>query len=755
MLFQTPFKYCLFAITFTILGCFGSPISSFHVEGNQRIESGTVIDYLTVKKGKVPTEATLDESLKALYASGYFSDVSIKQVGGSLIISVVENPSINRIVFEGNKALSDKILNTEMRINPRELLDKSKIQIEVQRILAFYRAKGHFSAKVTPKLITREQNRIDIIFEIQEGIAAKVRKINFIGNKKFSTDTLRHTLMTKEHQWWRFFANDAFYDPDRLEADRDNLRKFYLSKGYADFRVVSAVAELVPSRDGFIISITLDEGDRYKFGDVAVKTEIPTLQLEEMQEKIKSKKGEWYSFSLIEKDRETLNNIAGDHGYAFVDIRIIPVPNEKEKTINLTYQLLDGPKVFINRINIIGNTRTVDSVIRRQLFLAEGDAYNTTKLKSSNRKLENLGFFKKINIERKPVLSDPKQTDLDVEVQEQSTGEINFSAGYNTTSGPFGMIAFIERNLFGRAYEFSSRLYYGKKNKNINVSIEDPYFLNKDLTVGVGAVRAQDDQESESSYKQTSTGVRTWMEYHLSEPLTQRWSYGISSDNLGSIPATAAPQIRAQSGKKTTSSVIHSLTYDKRNFRFNPSEGYIASMSNQWAGLGGNIKFLKNMINASIYHAPIDDLTLSLDGQFGILNGLSQRPRISDKFTLGGTSLRGFDYSGVGPRYKSGYKEALGGDRIFSSTAEATFPIGISKDLGIRGAVFVDAGTTWDSKESGNDVYNYKALRMSAGFGFGWASPMGLIRVDFGFPFMSKPGDKRSVLLINFGTGRF
>ena len=755
MFFQNFFKKVVFFVFIFVGQSYAEPISSFQVEGNQRIEVETILSYVPLKKGDSPSENDLDGTLKALYASGHFSDVSIKQIGSSLVINVVENPSINRIVFEGNSALSDKILNTEMRINPRELLDKSKIQMEVQRILAFYRAKGHFSAKVSPKIINREQNRVDIVFEIEEGASAKVRKINFIGNKKFSEDNLQHMLMTKEKKWWRFFANDDFYDPDRLEADKDNLRKFYLSKGYADFRVVSAVAELVPSQDGFIISFTLDEGERYKFGEVVVKSEIPGLHVQEMQTKIQSEKGEWYSFTTIEKDRETLNNIAGDYGYAFVDIRIIPVPNEKEKTINLTYQLLEGPKVFINKIDVIGNTRTVDSVIRRQMFLAEGDAYNSTKLRNSNRRLENLGFFKKVNIQQKPVLGDATKTDLEVEVQEQSTGEINFSAGYNTASGPFGMITFIERNLFGRAYEFSSRLYYGKKNKSLNVSLEDPYFLNKELLVGIGAIRSQDDQESESSYKQTTNGGRVWMEYHLSEPLTQRWSYSLSEDKLGSIPQSAAPQIVAQGGKKITSSVTHGLTHDKRNFKFNPSEGYITSLSNQWAGVGGNVKFLKNILSGAMYYTPIDDLTLSLDGQFGILDGIGQRPRISDKFTLGGTSLRGFDYAGIGPRYKSGFKESLGGDRMFSATAEATFPIGISKDFGIRGAVFVDAGTTWDSKEKSDTVYNDKSLRMSAGFGFGWASPMGLIRIDFGFPFMSKPEDKKSVLLINFGTGRF
>lgn len=745
------------ALLFQMSGWAASPISAFSVEGNQRIETETVLATLNLKKGQTPTAQALDDNLKKLFATGYFADVVLEQVGSVLVVRVVENSSINRIAFEGNKALSDKILNTEMRIKPRELLDKSKVQLEVQRILAFYRQKGHFNAQVTPKMIQRPQNRVDIIFEIQEGLPAKVRKINIIGNKKFSDDTLKHILSTKEKKWWRFFASDDFYDPDRLESDRDNLRKFYLSKGYADFRVISAGAELLPSKDGFIVTMIVDEGERYRFGNIAVQTQIPSLKVDELQNKIQSKEGQWYSFSTIERDREILNDEAGNHGYAFVDIRIIPVPNEQKKTISLTFQLLEGPKVFINKINIIGNTRTVDSVIRRQMFVSEGDAYNSTKLKTSKRRLDNLGFFKKTNIQSRANPHDPTQTDLDVEVQEQSTGEINFSAGYNTASGPFGMITFMERNLFGRAYELGSRFYYGKKNKSINLSFEDPYFLNRELLAGVGIVHAQDDQESESSYKQTTDAVRVWTEYHLSVPLTQRWAYGLGTDKIGSIPSSAAPQIRAQSGTKTTSSITHTLVYDKRNYRFNPTEGYTTSMSNEYAGLGGNIKFLKNILSGSIYYTPIDDLTVSLDARFGVLSGIGQRPRINDKFTLGGTSLRGFDYSGVGPRYKRGFEEALGGDRMVASTLEATFPIGISKDVGIKGAVFIDAGTVWDSKEAkeSGDIYNYKSLRAAAGFGFGWASPMGLIRVDFGFPFMSKPGDKKSTLLINFGTGRF
>ncbi len=731
------------------------PISKVEVKGNERIETSTVLRYLTIQEGQQPTQKEIDDNLKTIYNSNYFSDVSLNQVGSVLIVKVVENPSINRIVFEGNKNVSDKILNTEVKIQPRQLLNKNKVYEEVQKILAIYQAKGYFGAKVSPQIIKREQNRVDIVFEITEGASASVRSIKFIGNKKFSDDQLRQIILTKEAHWWRFLANDDVYVPARLEGDRENLRKFYLAKGYADFRVASAVAELVPARDGFIITFTIEEGDRYRFGEVTVQNTIPYLKVDEISKKIGAKEGDWYSTAVVEKDTEIITNIAGDHGYAFVDIQPIPVRDEEKKTIKLVYKLLEGPKVFINRINIIGNTRTVDSVIRRQMLLAEGDPFNSTKLRASDRNLQNLGFFKRVEIKSVPVVGDPEKTDEDILVEEQSTGEINFSAGYNTAEGPFGMINFTERNLFGRAYEFGSRLYYAKTWQSLDVNLQDPYFLNRDLTVGIGAGKTKANQESQSSYTQHSSSARTWMGYHLSELLIQKWNYSLSLDKIGSISQNAAPQIRQQAGTKTVSLVGHTLSYDARDFKFAPTSGYVASMNNEWAGLGGNIRFLRNTIGGEIYYTPVDELTLGVLTEAGSAQGLGQKMRVNDKFHLGGDTLRGFDYGGVGPHSKTGNRDDLGGDRMFTLSTEATFPLGISRELGIRGTVFIDTGTTWDSKEKSPNVYNDKGLRLSTGFGLGWASPMGLIKINFGFPIWKKPGDKTSIVLVNFGTSRF
>lgn len=731
------------------------PISKIVIEGNERIETPTILGYVTIQEGQSPTQQQIDDNLKAIYNSNYFSDVSIKQEGSSLVVRVVENPSINRIVFEGNKNISDKIFNTEVKIQPRQLLNKNKVYEEVQRILAIYQAKGYFGAKVTPQIIKREQNRVDIVFEIVEGPSASIRSIKFVGNTKFTNDQLRQIILTKESHWWRFFASDDVYVPTRLEGDRENLRKFYLSKGYADFRVVSAVAELVPAQDGFIITFTLEEGERYRFGEVTVQNTIPYLKVDEIIKKLRAKQGDWYSTAVIEKDTETITNIAGDHGYAFVDIQPLPTRDEEKRTIKLIYKLVEGPKVFINKINIIGNSRTIDSVIRRQMRVAEGDPFNSTKLRASDKNLQNLGFFKKVELKSVPVVGDAEKTDEEVLVEEQSTGEINFSAGYNTAEGPFGMVNFTERNLFGRAYEFGSRVYYAKLRQSLDVSFQDPYFLNKDLVAGVGGGKIKQNNESESSYTQDQTSGRLWIGYHLSEFLIQKWNYMVALDRIGSINVNAAPQIRGQAGKKTVSLVGHTLSYDTRDFKFAPTSGYIATMNNDFAGLGGNVRFTKNVMGGEVYFTPLEEITFGVVSELGMAQGIGQKLRVNDKFHLGGNTLRGFDYGGVGPHSKLGNRDDLGGDRMFTFSTEATFPLGISRELGIRGSVFLDSGTTWDSKETASNVYNEKGMRVAVGFGFGWASPMGLIRVDFGFPLIKKPGDKTSMILVNFGTGRF
>lgn len=744
------------AILFSISAQAIVPIKEIVIDGNERIETETVLNYLDIEKGKVVPQSQINENLRTLFDSNYFADVNIKQVDDVLLVSVVENPSINRVVFEGNDAVSDKVLESEVKLSPRMILTRDKVQKEVQRILAIYRAKGHFGAKVKPEIIRKSQNRADVIFDISEGPAAEIRKINFVGNKKFGDDKLKSILLTAESAWWKFFSSNDVYDPDRLEVDRDNLRKFYLGKGYADFRVVSAVAELVPTQDAFIITFTVEEGKRYKFGNVTIETDFEKLKNIDFKTSLVSKEGNWYSANSVERDTEKIADIAGDYGYAFVNVRPIPVRTEGNQTIGIKYNIEEGPKVYINHIKINGNTRTVDTVIRRQFRVAEGDAFSSTKLKASDRRIQNLGFFKTVDIKQEAVDGAPDKVDVLTEVKEQSTGEINFSVGYSSLDGPLGSISLKERNLFGRAYALGLGAQIAKKSKNFNISLADPYFLNKDLEVGAGISRGFRDQESESSYKHESIGGRIWMAYALAEHWGQRWTYSLTQDKIAGVKASASPVVREQAGTSLSSIISHGLVYDRRDLKYSPTEGYVLSLNNHFAGVGGDVKYQSHSISGAIYYTPIDEVTASLDTEFSIISAFSNHKlRIIDKFTLGGSGLRGYEYSGISPRQKTGTEDAIGGDRSFTVSGEVTFPLGLPNEVGLRGSVFVDAGTTWDSKLKDNGYYNNKGLRVSPGFGLGWSTPMGLIRLDFGFPVVTQTGDKEQKILLNFGTGRF
>jgi len=739
--------------------CYGETparIDGVIVEGNQRIESDTILSYMTLKKGSMATQADIDSDLKEIFKSKLFTDVHVERVGSMLRVRVVENPSINRVAFEGNKSVTDKILEAEVQLKPRQLLTKDKVQFEVRRILEIYKHKGYFAAKVSPKVIKLDQNRVDVVFEIEEGVVAKIRAIKFAGNKRYSADRLKSIITTTESAWWKFFSTTDVYDPNKLDMDSDNLRKFYRGKGYADFKVLSATAELVPEQDAFIITFTVEEGERYRFSDIEVDSNFPKLPSALFEKALKAQKGDWYSTDVIEKDTIALSELAGDHGYAFVNVRPLPTKNEETHTVGIKYKLEEGPKVFINKVKIKGNTRTIDRVIRRQFMVSEGDAYSASRLKASDRNIQNLGYFKKVDITQEPVGDGKNQVDIETEVEEQSTGEINFSVGYSTLDGPLGMVQLRERNLFGRAYSFGSRVQVAKKSRNVDISLADPYFLDKDLEVGIGFDYGRRDQESESSFTRNNIGARTWVGYNLSEFLGQRWSYSLTREHIEHVKADAAPQVKEQEGKAISSMIGHRLMYDRRDFRFAPTEGYALSLSNDFSGVGGTVKYHRHTIGGTIYYTPIDEVTAHFDTEIGMIAGLGgKKLRIVDKFTLGGGDLRGFEYAGVGPRSKYGNFDALGGDRFVTASAEVTFPVGLPSEVGLKGCAFVDSGTTWDTKMKDSNVYNFKAFRIAAGFGFGWTTPMGLIRLDFGFPISKQKGDKEQLVLLNFGTGRF
>lgn len=751
-------------------------INAIETIGNQRISNDTILDVLDIHPQQVIQPDDLDRFLKRLYKTGYFSDVKLNINGNTLEVNVVERPTVDQIAFEGNAKIADKILKTQMKLKTRAVLAQKIIRFETQRLLAIYRAKGYFGAKVEPKIIQKEHNRVDVVFEIEEGDPARIEAIHFKGNKDFSGWTLSSIISTKETAFWRFWASDDVFDPDRLEMDREELRKFYLNKGYVDFRIRSATAELVPTLDAFVLNFDLEEGARYKFGKITIDNRVKKLPLENPESELVIAEGEWYSAELVELVAERLVEEISSKGMAFVDVTPIPDVDEKNHVVNLRLEIKEGPRFYLRHIKIHGNTRTIDPVVRREFLLAEGDAINPSLLKISERRLKNLGFFKKVDITKSPVAGSGDELDLNVSVEEQSTGDINFNVGYGTIDGFMGVIRVTERNLFGRGYELGSALELAKRRKTISMDFMNPFFMDRRLALGGRVYYTKLNRDSTSSFSERAVGASVWTAYTLMPNLVQRWNYSLSQQDIRPDGGSVFPLVSQDKGKFIASAIGHELSFDKRNNRFMPSRGYIVSMNNEVTGVGGNLRFLKNMITGAYYYPISEDITFGVDAQYGFLTEMGRLIRIGDKFTLGGQSLRGFDYGGAGPHgygasatNKNKYDDALGGDHIFTLSAQVNFPLGLPDDLAVSGHVFFDAGTLWDSKlnkrvESYNSrasaanqigAYNSKKIRASIGVGISWMSPMGMIGLDYGYVLSKAKGDQTRPLLFQLGGGRF
>ena len=499
-------------------------IEDIRVEGNQRIEAATIRSYMVVAIGEPFDPATLDQSLKNLFATGLFDDVALRREGSVLVVNVVENPIINRIAFEGNRRLDDETLSNEVQLRPRVVYTRSRVQNAVGRILELYRRNGRFAATVEPKVIELEQNRVDLVFEINEGPLTDVARIVFIGNEAFDDGELRGVIQTKEAAWWRFLTSDDTYDPDRLAFDQELLRRFYLARGYADFNVGSAIAELTPDGRKFVITFTVDEGEQYDFGEIGLESRLRDLEPEQLRELLETETGEVYNADQVEASVTALTEEVGKLGYAFVDVEPVPQKQEAERVIDLNYVINEGSRVYIERIDITGNLRTLDRVIRREFRVDEGDAFNTALLRRSRQRIENLGYFERVEMNTRPG-SSPDKTNIEVAVSERSTGELSFGAGFSTSDGPLGDIRLTERNLLGRGQSVSAEFTISGRTQQLDLSFTEPYFLDRDLAVGFDLFRRTTDFQSEGSFDQKSTGGTLRASYPLDRALAARGAF--------------------------------------------------------------------------------------------------------------------------------------------------------------------------------------------------------------------------------------
>ncbi|MBL8708887.1 MAG: outer membrane protein assembly factor BamA [Rhodospirillaceae bacterium] len=731
----------------------GDPIMEIRIEGSQRIEPDTVRSYMAINPGDPFDARAIDRALKNLFATGLFADVNFRREANSLVVQVAENPIINRIAFEGNDKLDDDQLQSEIQLRPRVVYTQSRVQADVKRLLDLYRRNGRFAAAVDPKIIKLDQNRVDLVFEITEGESTGVERIDFVGNKIFSDSDLRDVVITRESAWYRFLSSSDTYDPDRLTVDKETLRKYYLSEGYADFRVVSAVAELSPDQEAFFITFTVEEGERYTFGKIDVKSTLKDLDPAAVQGDILTFEGDWYNADLVDKSVQAIADRVGSLGYAFVDVRPRIDRDAENRILNLTYDIQEGPKVYVERIEITGNVRTQDKVIRREFRLAEGDAFSTAKMRRTEQRLRNLTFFESVDIQTTPG-SAPDKTVIKVKVAEKSTGELNFGAGFSTADGPLGSVGVRERNLLGKGQDLRANFTLSGKRSQLDVSFTDPYFMDKELSAGVDLFHRRFNNVRGDSYDLAQTGTGLRLGYDLSEYTRQTLSYRFSADKISDVDDDVSEAIQDEKGYTYRSTLSSDILYDRRDNPLDPRDGYFAGFSTDLIGIGGDVQNLQNMVRGGYFYPVTDDVSIGISAEAGYIRGIfGDHVRVTDSFSLGGSNLRGFETSGVGPR-DADTNDSLGGQFIFDGTLQATFPIGLPEEFGVRGRAFTDFGTLTGTDLDNNDVNvdDDGTLRVSVGGGLTWVSPFGPIAVDLAYPIMKESYDNTEIFRFSVGT---
>ena len=722
-------------------------IQFIRVEGTQRVEEETVRAYMVVREGMVDDVDMVDQSVKTLFASGLFSDVTIRRSEGGLVVSVVENPIVNRVSFEGNGAINDDTLTKEAELRPRQIYTRARVQDDVERFIEIYRQSGYFAARIEPKVVQLPQNRVDVIFEINEGPITGIRSINFLGNKAFDDDSLREEIITSETRWWRFFASSDNYDPDRLNFDRQQLRRFYLSKGYADFRVVSTSAELTRDGEEFFVTFNIEEGELFTFAESGIRSTVETIDIETLQAAINHVEGDRYDIRKIEDTEDALTKLLGEKGFAFADIRARTRRDRENNLIRVEYVIEEGPRVYVERININGNDRTHDEVLRREMRISEGDAFNRVMLERSRRNLRALGYFSSVDIEESPG-SEPDKTIIDVNVVEQSTGELTFGVGYSSAESLTTEFAIAERNLLGRGQKLNLRVGVSDEVQRYQIGFTEPFFLDRRVAAGFSIFSTESDYDNDA-YVFSSTGIGGQLAFPLSEDGRLSFSVNLSEDELENNLFNSNIN-RSYDFSKYEIGYYYSI--DKRDDAIDPTEGWNLGFGQDLAGPSGDVTFIRTSAVANYYYEITEGWVFHGRASAGFIDDYEDDTvYYGDRFFRGGSSFRGFDRSGVGPRQIStGY--AVGANRYIIGTTEVSVPLGIPKDVGIKANLFVDFGAVGDTDETLTDIEDDFAFRATSGLSLSWKSPFGPVRFDFATALKKEDYDKAKSFRFSVGT---
>jgi outer membrane protein insertion porin family len=826
----------------TVVGAFVSApaaaqtAASIAVEGNRRVEVETIRSYFKPGPGGRLGQAQIDDGLKALIETGLFQDVRINQAGGRLVVVVVENPVIGRIAFEGNKKVKDEQLSSEIQSKPRGTLSRPMVQSDAQRIAEIYRRSGRYDIRVTPEIIEQPNNRVDLIFTITEGSKTGVKSIEFVGNVAYSSYRLKDVIKTRESNLLSFLGGADVYDPDRVEADRDLIRRFYLKNGYADVQVVAALTEYDPDKKGFMVTFKIEEGQQYRVASVDFQTSIGTLDAKSLRSFSRVNVGSLYNAEALEKSVEEMQIEASRRGYAFAIVRPRGDRNFEQHTVSIVFSVDEGPRTYIERINVRGNTRTRDYVIRREFDLSEGDAYNRALVDRAERRLKNLDFFKSVKILTEPGSSSDRVI-LIVDLEEKSTGDFSVSGGYSTTDGALAEVSISERNFLGRGLYAKAAVTYGQYARGYSLSFVEPYLLDYRVALGLDLFQREQLANSYISYGTKTLGFSPRLGFALREDLALQLRYSIYQQQIslpstlancnnnpnngllafnpspafvnsvggpGNLPAPAVDgsgiglwcysdgeaslpvRKELQSGKTLTSSVGYSLNYNTLDNNKNPTDGLLIDWKQDFAGVGGDVSYIKSAIDAKYYTPLVADIVGLIHLQGGMLNQFGNSEiRMLDHFQMGPNLVRGFAPNGIGPRDLNpfGTMDALGGTKYWGASFELQMPFWfLPKEVGLKGSVYADAGglfdykgpTTWAQTAelttlansnctpstvtpatagtcTGLVYDNGNVVRTSVGVGLIWASPFGPLRFDYAVPITKGQFDR--VQQFKFGGG--
>ena len=807
-------------------------VASIQVEGNRRVEVETIRSYFKPGPGGRLEKAEIDDGLKALIETGLFQDVKISQSGGHLLVTVVENPVIGRVAFEGNKKIKDDQLSQEVQSKPRGTLSRPMVQSDAQRIAEIYRRSGRYDVRVNPEIIEQPNNRVDLVFEIEEGPKTGVKSVEFVGNNTYSSYRLKDIIKTHESNLLSFLGGGDVYDPDRVEADRDLIRRFYLKHGFADVQVVAALTEYDPERKGFLVTFKIEEGQQYRVASVNFESSIPSFDGNALSSYSRVSVGSLYNAEALEKSVEEMQIEASRRGYAFAVVRPRGDRNFENHTVTITYAIDEGPRTYIERINVRGNTRTREYVVRREFDVSEGDAYNRALVDRAERRLKNLDFFKSVKVTTEPGSSSDRVI-LNVDLEEKSTGDFSVSGGYSTTDGALAEVSISERNFLGRGLFAKASVTYGQYARGYALSFVEPYLLDYRVALGLDLYQRQQLANNFISYGTTTLGFSPRLGFALREDLSLQLRYSIYQQKVSlpsylancnnnpantllafnptpafvssvggvlPVPATDASgqglwcfsdgeaslpvRKELQSGSTLTSALGYSLDYNTLDNNKNPTDGLLIDFKQDFAGVGGDVSYLKSAFDAKFYTPLVSDIVGLIHVQGGILNKVGNTDlRMLDQFQMGPNLVRGFAPNGIGPRDINPYgtMDALGGTKYWGASAELQMPFWfLPKEVGLKGAIYADAGglydyqgpTSWAATGEVNLpgcirptqfpnpspgtctglVYdNGNTVRSSVGVGLIWASPFGPLRFDYAVPLTKGKFDR--VQQFKFGGG--